>query len=102
MGDQMITQNFQSLNITYKIFEAIPVSRFTECRQVGVHKGVRAVGKYVRGAPSKVRRVLNTIRGKTYEEALMVLEYMPYASCEPILKCLVSAASNAVNNFDLE
>merc|ERR1712072_147007 len=61
----------------------------------------RSVAKYVRGAPSKFRRVLNTIRGLKYEEALMILEYMPYRSCEPILKCLLSSASNAKNNFGL-
>merc|ERR1719436_469843 len=60
---------------------------------------VRAVSKYIRGAPSKLRRVLDTIRGRTYGEALMVLEYMPYRACKPILKCLMSAASNAKNNF---
>jgi ribosomal protein L22 len=46
--------------------------------------------RHVRGAPNKVRRVLDTIRGRSYEEALMILEYMPYKACEPILKTLVS------------
>ena len=40
----------------------------------------------LQGAPNKVRRVLDTIRGRPYEEALMILEYMPYRACEPILK----------------
>merc|ERR1740138_243738 len=62
----------------------------------------RAIAKYVRGAPSKFRRVLNTIRGLSYEEALMILEYMPYRSCEPILKCLLSAASNAKTNYGIK
>ena len=34
--------------------------------------------------------MLNTIRGKTYEEALIILEYLPHRACEPILKALVS------------
>lgn len=54
--------------------------------------------RYLRMQPSKVRRVLDTIRGRTYEEALMILEYMPYRACDPILKCLVSAAANAKQN----
>merc|ERR1712048_1161375 len=64
-------------------------------------KTIMAEAKYIRGAPSKVRRVLNTIRGRKYGEALMILRYMPYRTCEPILKCLISAASNAKNELSV-
>lgn len=57
--------------------------------------------RYLRMQPSKVRRVLDTIRGRTYEEALMILEYMPYRACDPVLKCLVSAAANAKQNLGM-
>merc|ERR1739845_8706 len=63
-----------------------------------MRKEARAVARYIRGAPSKFRRVLNTIRGRSYAESLMILEYMPYMSCEAIIKCLMSASSNAKNN----
>jgi large subunit ribosomal protein L22 len=59
---------------------------------------VKAVAKYIRMSPTKVRRVLNQIRGKSYREALMILEFMPYSACEPILQVLQSAAANAQNN----
>jgi large subunit ribosomal protein L22 len=59
---------------------------------------VRAISKYVRMSPSKVRRVLRQIQGKTYPEALTLLEFMPYASCAPIIKVLRSATANAKNN----
>ena len=59
---------------------------------------VRAISKYVRMSPSKVRRVLRQIQGKTYPEALTLLEFMPYASCAPIIKVLRSAAANAKHN----
>ena len=58
----------------------------------------RAVSKYIRMSPSKIRRVLRQIQGKSYKEALILLEFMPYASCEPIIKTLRSAAANAKNN----
>ena len=65
-----------------------------------LHKNeVRAVSKYVRMSPSKIRRVLRQIQGKTYPEALQVLEFMPYASCFPIIKVLRSATANARNNL---
>jgi large subunit ribosomal protein L22 len=63
---------------------------------------VRAVSKYIRMSPSKIRRVLRQIQGKTYQEALLVLEFMPYTSCEPIIKVLRSAAANAKNNFGFD
>jgi large subunit ribosomal protein L22 len=50
-------------------------------------------------SPSKIRRVLRQIQGKTYSEALLLLEFMPYASCAPIIKVLRSATANARNNF---
>ena len=34
--------------------------------------------------------MLDTIRGRSYEEALMILEYSPYRACELITKTLVS------------
>ena len=60
---------------------------------------VRAVSRYVRMSPGKVRRVLRQIQGKTYPEALLLLEFMPYASCTPIIKVLRSATANARNNL---
>ena len=39
---------------------------------------------------SQVRRVLDQIRGRTYEEALVMLEYMPYRACESIIEVVIS------------
>ena len=58
----------------------------------------RAVSKYIRMSPSKIRRVLRQIQGKSYKDALILLEFLPYASCEPIIKVLRSAAANAKHN----
>jgi len=63
---------------------------------------IRAVSKYVRMSPGKIRRVLRQIQGKTYSEALLLLEFMPYASCAPIIKVLRSATANARNNFGMD
>lgn len=59
---------------------------------------VYAIAKYIRMSPFKVRRVLKQIQGKSYKEALMILEFMPYAACKPVLQVLQSAAANAQNN----
>jgi large subunit ribosomal protein L22 len=63
---------------------------------------VKAVAKYIRMSPHKVRRVLDQIRGKSYREALIVLEFMPYRACDPIVKVLRSAVANAENNNGLD
>ena len=64
--------------------------------------GTYATAKYIRMSPFKVRRVLDQIRGRTYREALIILEFLPYRSCEPVLKVLRSAAANAENNLGLD
>lgn len=58
-----------------------------------------AVAKYIRMSPTKVRRVLNQIRGCTYQEALILLEFLPYRACEPVWQVVQSAASNAQNLY---
>jgi large subunit ribosomal protein L22 len=58
----------------------------------------RAILRGVPMAPNKVRRTINVIRGKTYADAVTLLEYLPYTSRKPVLKVLVSAAANAKNN----
>jgi ribosomal protein L22 len=50
-----------------------------------------AHGRFIRGSASKVRRVLDQIRGRSYREALIMLEFMPYRSTGPITKVLRSA-----------
>ncbi|MBF2066179.1 MAG: 50S ribosomal protein L22 [Calothrix sp. C42_A2020_038] len=62
---------------------------------------VKAVARYVRMSPYKVRRVLDQIRGRSYREALVILEFMPYRACDPVLKLLRSAAANAEHNNGL-
>lgn len=65
-------------------------------------QSVRAVAKYIRISPQKVRRVLNQIRGRSYQEALMILEFLPYQAVGPIWQVVYSAAANAQNNYDLD
>ncbi|CDM93363.1 50S ribosomal protein L22 [Limnospira fusiformis KN01] len=63
---------------------------------------VKAIARYIRMSPSKVRRVLDQIRGRSYREALIILEFMPYRACTPVLKVLRSAVANAEHNQGLD
>ena len=58
-----------------------------------------AKSKYIRLSPNKVRRILTQIRGKQYQDALIILEFMPYRPCKIIKKTLISAANNAIKNY---
>jgi large subunit ribosomal protein L22 len=74
-------------------------NRFKEkIMAVATGEETKAIARYIRMSPFKVRRVLDQIRGRSYREALIILEFMPYRACEPILKVLRSAVANAEHN----
>ena len=54
--------------------------------------------KYVRMSPSKVRIMLDVIRGKRAVEAMAILENSTQIAREPLVKLLKSAIANAENN----
>ena len=60
---------------------------------------VYALGQHISMSAHKARRVIDQIRGRSYEETLMILELMPYRACYPILKLVYSAAANANHNM---
>ncbi len=62
---------------------------------------VRAVLRYVRMSPQKVRLVADLVRGKNALEALNLLRFTPKAAAEPVSKVIASAIANAVENKQL-
>lgn len=64
-------------------------------------KRPRAVAKYIRISPYKVRVVLDVIRGKKVDEAIAILENVNKAGAEPIKKAVQSAAANAEHNLSM-
>nr|YP_009383768.1 ribosomal protein L22 [Chionanthus retusus]YP_009461855.1 ribosomal protein L22 [Chionanthus rupicola]YP_009462118.1 ribosomal protein L22 [Nestegis apetala]YP_009476337.1 ribosomal protein L22 [Fraxinus excelsior]YP_009633544.1 ribosomal protein L22 [Osmanthus aff. armatus Besnard 02-2013]YP_009633632.1 ribosomal protein L22 [Osmanthus insularis]YP_009634248.1 ribosomal protein L22 [Fraxinus angustifolia]YP_009635210.1 ribosomal protein L22 [Chionanthus brassii]YP_009640650.1 ribosomal len=60
---------------------------------------VYALGRHISLSADKARRVIDQIRGRSYEETLMILELMPYRACYPIFKLVYSAAANASYNM---
>ena len=55
----------------------------------------KAVLRYVRMTPRKVRMVIDLIRGRNVPEALTVLKYVPRAAAPVVEKVLNSAVANA-------
>jgi large subunit ribosomal protein L22 len=62
---------------------------------------VKATAKYIRISPRKVRLVLDTLRGKSVDEALAILRYLPSPAARVVAKVVRSAAANAENNFQM-
>jgi large subunit ribosomal protein L22 len=62
----------------------------------------RAVARYVRMSPTKVRRVIALVKGRPLQEALDILRFSPQAAAEPVYKVIASAAANAENNLDID
>nr|WOC92566.1 ribosomal protein L22 [Utricularia aurea] len=56
---------------------------------------VYASGRHISISVDKARRVIDQIRGRSYEETLMILELMSYRACYPVLQLVCAAASNA-------
>ncbi len=55
----------------------------------------RAVARYVRMSPRKVRLVVDQIRGKSVNEAYAILQFSKKSAAEPVGKTLRSAVANA-------
>lgn len=62
---------------------------------------VKAVAKYVRISPRKVRQVVDLIRGKGVGEAFAILKFTPNVSAVAVEKVLKSAVANAEHNNEL-
>ncbi|GBE66837.1 hypothetical protein MFM001_32990 [Mycobacterium sp. MFM001] len=56
----------------------------------------------MRVSPTKARRVINLVRGKSVSEALDILRWAPQAASVPVAKVIASAAANAQNNNGLD
>ena len=58
----------------------------------------RAIAKWVRTSPYKVRRVAKLVRGKGVNEAINTLHFSTIGASEPLEKVLRSAVANFMNS----
>jgi large subunit ribosomal protein L22 len=71
-------------------------------RRKGQAMQAKAITKYIRISPYKVRLVIDVVRGKPVDEALSILRYMPQKAAREVARTVKSAAANAENNFDMD
>jgi len=63
---------------------------------------VRAIAKDTGISPSKVRLLVDMVRGKKVDEALTLLQFAPTPTARVVAKVVKSAVANAENNFQME
>ena len=69
---------------------------------LGDRPGSFAVARHVRMSPTKVRRVIDLVRGMDVNQALTALRFAPQAASEPVFKVVASAVANAETAEDLQ
>ncbi len=69
---------------------------------VETYPSATAVARFVRISPTKARRVIDLVRGKSVTEALDILRWAPQDASVPVAKVIASAAANAQNNEGLD
>ena len=62
----------------------------------------KAVVKRIRMSPVKVRRVLKLVKNCSYQDALILLEFLPYKACGPVWQVLRSAVANAEYKYQFD
>lgn len=63
---------------------------------------VQAHARDVLVSPRKIRLILERLPGLTVDQALALLRYVQSPHARSVSKVVLSAASNAENNFDLD
>ncbi len=62
---------------------------------------VKAVAKDTGISASKIRLLVDMVRGKKVDEALTILKFAPTPNARVVAKVVKSAAANAENNFQM-
>lgn len=62
----------------------------------------RAVTRFIRISPRKIRLIMNELRGRKVEEAVNMLSFAPQKGARILKKLINSAASNAEQNSAID
>jgi large subunit ribosomal protein L22 len=69
---------------------------------VGFDMEIKAVARFVRVSPQKVRLVMAQVRGESVEDALSLLTFAPQKGAKILKKLVDSAVANAQENTDMD
>jgi large subunit ribosomal protein L22 len=80
---------------------AVLTKKERKAQGIGKDEG-RATLMFARISSTKVRTVINLIRGKNVNEAMAILKFTPKAASTILAKLLKSAMANAENNNNMD
>ena len=63
---------------------------------------IRAVARFVRISPQKIRLIMSQVRGEKVEDALGLLTFAPQKGAKIVKKLVDSAVANAQENSDMD
>ena len=63
---------------------------------------IKAVSKYLRISPQKVRKLIGAVKGKPVEKGLDALKFMPQKAALAVEKTVRSAVANADQNPEID
>jgi large subunit ribosomal protein L22 len=63
---------------------------------------VKAVLRYVRTSPQKVRAIVDAVKGQPVERGLSTLKFMPQKTARIVAKVIRSAVANADENLGVD
>lgn len=56
----------------------------------------------LRTAPRKIGEVASLVRGRSVDDAIVILKHTPRRAAKPLLKLIESAKANAINNHNFK
>ena len=62
---------------------------------------VKASANQIRRSARKIRLVIDSVRGKSVDEAVAILRFLPHGGAQEVMKVVKSAAANAENNYQM-
>jgi large subunit ribosomal protein L22 len=62
----------------------------------------KAIAKYIRISPRKMKPIADIVRGKNVDEALAILDFTPRTGAKMFAKVIRSAKANAENNHEMD
>lgn len=80
------------------------VEPVVSCQGCGSSNSVeaKAVAKFLKTTPRKLRRVADLIRGKTVKDALAILKFTPLRAARTLAKVVKAASSNAESAYRMD
>ncbi len=80
----------------------VKLNNYTKVVGGGNRMEARAIAKYIRISPRKMKPITDLVRGKNANEAIAILKFTPRKGASILKKVIESAMANAENNHGMD